>query len=71
MPLFWIFICVSMVVIGGMFGALLYMARDAGGEGEKPTYRMRPDHLRILAYAIMILICFAATMYELHVMYSE
>lgn len=68
---FWILVIVSIVLVGSIMGLLAWLAREVPDASEKKSdTRLNPDQIRMLAYAIMVLVCLLAAIYELSMWYS-
>lgn len=72
MYFFWILTVISIGVTAAVMILVASKAREVPGPRDgKARHRMNPEHLRLMAYALVILICLLATMYELSLMYGE
>lgn len=70
MKLFWILAITTLSVVAAIMGYIAWLARQVPDKSEKEVkLRLNPDQLRMLAYAVMVLLLLLATMYELNVMY--
>ncbi len=71
MLIFWILSLLSIAAVACVMVFVSMKAREVPGESERRVrHRLNPDHLRLLAYAVVILVCLLAAMYELSVMYG-
>ncbi|CAN5436315.1 hypothetical protein BH09SUM1_BH09SUM1_17870 [soil metagenome] len=64
---FWILTSVSIAIISAVMLTIAHLARDVPEkpDAEGRQTRMDPELLRIIAYAIMIIIALLTAMYEL------
>lgn len=72
MAAFWILVIFSIALVGSIMGLLAWLAREVPDESEKKsTTRLNPDQIRMIAYAIMVLVCLLAAIYELTISYAD
>ncbi len=72
MLVFWILSLLSIAAVAAVMIFVSRKAREVPGESEsRVRHRMNPDHLRLVAYAVVILVCLLAAMYELSLVYSN
>ena len=70
MALFWILTLSSLLLVGSVMGFMAWLARDVPDpvETHSGPRRLKPDHLRLLAYALMVAICLLGATIELAIM---
>ena len=73
MVIFWTLVGITFALVGSIMGWLAFAARDVPDRSELepgPRRRLNPDQLRMLAYAVMVLLCLLAAMYEAYHFYG-
>lgn len=69
---FWLLTLGSLLIVGSVMLIISRLAREVPDEVEKSDrpMRIRPDNLRLIAYAIMVAICLVGALIEIAIISS-